>query len=385
MNSVQRRGRSKEFDTPKKHNALFSEKDLSKYRRLFCMQYRTASFLKILFVVLTAIIVWFFGTFYLSFDAVIEFVDPNVQNKIMVVQAGYSNYLRLPQGMFADFEHILGAIIYGLKRGSAGIQVDFSNSAFYYDERYGNDWFGYYFYSFIKFKSVQNAAQITMDKWMAYHGQLKSFTHYTDIGADFPIGHHINHLDYLHNLTMTYLHVQPKLLDEIRMFKEENIQNNEKLIGVHFRGSDKLMNTPMKTDDKMAIFDAFKQAIINEIGQNENYKIFIATDEHLFKAFMSDNFGKDRVFWQKNSIEYSAMKDDAGKEYESVGLHKSDKYSGYEKSYSAMFDMLMLAESDCLIRSRSSLSDTSIVFAGTKLYYNTTFIDKDLKLLKNEK
>lgn len=323
----------------------------------------------------------------LHFDDIIEYTDPDVKDKVMVVQAGYSNYFRSPQGMFADTHHILGAIIYGLKRNAAAIRVDFSNSRFYHDKRYGNDWWSYYFNSTIELNGTSNPKQVMMDRWMAYHGQLQSFTHYIELDLNFPVGYDIKHLDYLHGLFKKYFHVRPQMLEDVAHFKSKHVTGEQKLIGIHFRGTDKLIHHPVGTSgSEMTIFDAFKKATTDAIAQYANYKIFIASDEHLFKGFMSDQFGKDRVFWLKNSIQYSTMTNDTKSKdikYESAGLHKSTKYSGFEKSYSAMFDMLMLAESDSLIRSRSSLSDTSVIFAGSKLYYKTTYIDENLNLLKN--
>jgi hypothetical protein len=115
-----------------------------------------------------------------------------------------------------------------------------------------------------------------------------------------------------------------------------------KYLGVHFRGSDKYLEHPRTAWDKMEV------AVEKCLASYNLERMFVATDEAQFLAFMKARFGAQRV----SSIDCTFLSANG------VPAHFTDG-DNLKKGEEAFVTMLVLSQSDLCVRTPSYLSGFS--------------------------
>ena len=118
------------------------------------------------------------------------YFDPSVKDKVMVIYSMPETYFTKQQGMFAEFEAIVGALHYAEIHGAAGLRVNFVEESFYTRHK-GDNWWAYFFepniamyqYSAVT-QDMQPPSDMSLDgyeevhynHWIARFGRLGSFS-----------------------------------------------------------------------------------------------------------------------------------------------------------------------------------------------------------------
>jgi len=120
-------------------------------------------------------------------------------------------------------------------------------------------------------------------------------------------------------------------------FKSYNI------IGVHYRGKDKLLQKKIKVD-KVPYYSVIKEIDEQMNKSTKKTKIFVATDDDEFLTFMKRNYPNQILYLEGISRDNKK------------GIHYSEKIGPYLKGYYALMDCLLLSKTDYLIRTSSTLN-----------------------------
>ena len=236
-------------------------------------------------------------------------------------------------GMFSVWMNVL-ALVHCYDRGRYhGIEVNFAKEGLYYDPEHGDNWWTYYCepICYGTFERPRNIKGIPR-----FYGSIDQRLSREEAK----------------DLIDRYIHLKPDILEKIAQFEEEHLTGHL-VIAVHYRGTDKMVDeaTPVKYETVKEEVDK----IIALCGE-EDYKIFIATDEQPFLDYMALNYGKLICF--TNAIRSS----------NGAPLHIGQK-SPYQHGLEAIIDMVLLSKGDILIRTISQLNSWS------------TFLNPDLTVI----
>ena len=231
-------------------------------------------------------------------------------------------------GFFSIFHTVLGALDFMETSNSCcGLRVDFEDEGIYYDKEYGENWWEYYF------EPIDIGKKTSIVKKF-FHYKMIAFTFYGEFGMSRERGN---------ELIRKYIFLKPHIQKKIDDFYETNFQENY-VIGVHYRGADKCLEA-----DIVPYKDVYErlQPIIKD---HNNYKIFVATDDSYFLAYMHAHF-PERI-----------ITIDAARSYEGTGVHFAEKNDNYKKGEEAVIDCILLSKCDLLLKTSSNLSNCSIKF-----------------------
>lgn len=250
-------------------------------------------------------------------------------------------------GMFHNFNIVLGCLELLDNNPSLALKVDFKEKGLYYEPALGPNWWSYYFetsYFPAREKVLKRPVVKTLkDPEKAELGNAMHFYGSKDLA---------------HLLITKYLRVKQEIIAEVEAFSQTHFIGKQ-LIGVHFRGSDKwLESNPVSYEQ--ATF-AVKQVV----EAMEDYVIFVATDEQGFLDAMVQVFGSKVVF---TASERSASQQP---------LHYFTT-SPYKQGKEALIDCLLLAKSSTLIRTNSNLSAVSAFFNPTMQVINLNTVNPRL-------
>lgn len=228
-------------------------------------------------------------------------------------------------GMFSQFHMVLSLCeLYenGIIEGGC---VDFKKNGFYYDVQKGENWWEYYF------------EPISL-------GHSEEAQVYTFNSIDCSNIEHRNTRLENFALIQKYIRLKPHILQKEKDFFDNNF-NHYYVIGVHYRGTDKESEAPRIS------YETIASVIQEHIGslKEDNWKIFIATDEIAFLDYVAKLF-PGRVCY--NEAFRSENKTP-------IHMSYSDIYRGGEE---AILDCLLLSKSNILIRTSSNLSLVSSYF-----------------------
>lgn len=239
-------------------------------------------------------------------------------------------------GFGDEFMAILGALDTYERGKYAGVSVELGTKGFYYDPTIGKNWWENYFEP-LHVGSLKNAYLVPggngnkMDKDLIRRTEFKMRR---------------QRASYLIN---KYIRIKP----HIKAIVEEAVLNSfgqSKVIGVHYRGTDKKKSVPPASFEKMAelVDSAISKFISDGISE---YKIFVASDQQNFIDFMLKRY-------PQNVIYYTA----ARRSVDGTALHKSTEQAPYKKGEDALIDCLLLSRTHYLIKTSSSLSLCSAYF-----------------------
>lgn len=296
------------------------------------------------------------------------YFDPDVSGALMVVYSMDDTPFTAIQGAFSDFQAGVGAIFYGMDHNAAAVQL-YYNNRLYVDNEHGDNYWNYFWKSdtFIldnKYNDKKFSKTVYFDGWLARYGKLGSFTrdvigHKRVKSIPYPMQPYrsIAEVSYVVN---KYIQPHDWIVDDINSFINQHWPSNAFIIGVHYRGTDKVDAYPYK-HPSFSVFDYYVQQV-NSVynGDNKPIHIFIATDSSDFIDWAILLYGSDRISYIVDSPRLSGNDVEALKS----GTHKNNKFSNYQKGLSSVLDCLLLSRTNYLIKNRSGLSDVSIWFAG---------------------
>jgi hypothetical protein len=288
--------------------------------------------------------------------------DPDVRDRTIVVYARQG--LRRKSawaGMFSEFHHALGALVYGERRGAAAVRIDF-RSALYVDPPRGPNWWAYFFTrSELALRPVPPKGEVHLTQRLAKFGRYGGFCDLVN-GATpylYPMTCGVGRSD-LHRLVRAHVEVRPEIRDEVDGIVSTAFLPGAFVVGVHYRGTDSthgafgLVNDYRTEPVPYAIYrDEVRRAIA--AAAPARYQVLVASDESDFVEFMRREFGDERVLWVE-----AAPRARAGGA--AIHFDATLGVSNYEKGKSGLIDCLLLARSHYLVKGRSNLSDASLVF-----------------------
>lgn len=233
-------------------------------------------------------------------------------------------------GLFSTFNTVVGALDCYDRGIISGLRIDFEDKGWYFDPTRGNNWWQYYFEP-INLRTSDSAKE--EQRFATY--QKISFAYETQF--EMP-------RERAYELIQKYIHVRPHITQQIDDFCKEHF-GDHCVIGVHYRGTDKLEADPVSYEAVVAHIQA---AIATY--QNQQVMLFVATDDARFAAYMQERFPHQVVM-------RNALRSDSA-----TGVHMRDDLAPYTKGEDAVIDCLLLSRCSALIKMASNLSDCSLQF-----------------------
>lgn len=303
--------------------------------------------------------------------------EPRVRDRLLIVQHRSDTlwgWLSKQQGLFSEFFAVLGALRYAEQTQAAGVKVEFT-SALYRDPARGRNWWDYFFESTMWLDAPRpDARTVRCDGWTRYgpHAWNDSWTSLiiprNTALQPYPIDSE-SELREVARLTGRHIRVRPELLTRVDAFLSAHTQADDFIIGLHFRGTDKVNVFPYRSPDYRIYANQVDHVLARH--QPKSWRIFVATDEREFADWAVARYG-DRVFLRDDTPRLSATDPEGRKN----GTHKNLALPGFLKGETAVLDCLLLSRCHHLVKNRSSLSDISLAFNPTLPW--TFILDDDL-------
>lgn len=228
-------------------------------------------------------------------------------------------------GLFSDFTVILGALFQFKLKIITGLVVITSRHSPYYDRRFGDNVWTYYF----------NPINISHD------GDFTpSFTIYHDIHRCF-LADLNNDKWEANKLINEYIIVKPHILEEVNMFIHTHFKGS--VIGIHYRGTDK------SSEAKRVSYNTMFTVLDNFLQNHTGYLLFVATDEELFINQMNDKYPQ-KVIYQ-----------DIKRSNNGLPIHYANR-DPYLSGKQALIDCILLSRTKILFKTASNLNRVSSYF-----------------------
>ncbi len=236
-------------------------------------------------------------------------------------------------GFFSSFHTVLGALEFmETNEDCAGLTVDFADKGLYYDKKYGNNWWNYYFEPIDLGKRTEVVKKFT-------HSQKIIFSGNSEFGMAREHGH---------ELIQKYITLKPHIASKINDFCESNFKDVF-VIGIHYRGTDKCLEADIVPYREVA---ERVRIVLNE-QKIKQYKLFVATDDSYFLSYILAHF-------PGHIVSINAIRSDEGS-----AVHFTEKSLNYKKGEDAIMDCILLSKCDLLLKMSSNLSSCSIKFNPT--------------------
>lgn len=231
-------------------------------------------------------------------------------------------------GFFSVFNTVLGALDhYDQHKDHISLTINFEDQGHYHDTAKGENWWQYYFEP-IKLGNDQSY----QDKFPTYQKIIFSleaqFKMPRERGAE---------------LIEKYIRLKTHVQEKLDTFVRGNF-NQDPVIGVHYRGTDKKSEAPTVS------YNDVIDKLTEEINKSSESKIFVATDDENFLSLMRERFA--------NKI----LALDAIRSRTQEAVHVSAAGDPYKKGEDAILDCLLLSKCSKLFKMASNLSDTSLKF-----------------------
>lgn len=224
-------------------------------------------------------------------------------------------------GMFSVLHTVIGTLDLYETKEYGGLEIDFGTSGLYYDAKKGANWWTYYLeplrlgnkqgkkivpYRFLQHcQDMAHRSEFSLDKFRASE------------------------------IISNYFQFKPFLLQMVHDFTTAHF-SGKKVIGVHYRGTDKKLEAPRVPYNKVL-------AEIRKVITSEDL-LFIATDEAEFLSFIQSHF-------PDQTLSITAKRSENERP-----IHLGSNGSGYQIGLEAMLDAHLISRCDLLIRTSSNLS-----------------------------
>jgi len=238
------------------------------------------------------------------------YFDPSVVNKTMVIYSQQNSYFGLSytQGMFSEFQSVLGAIIYGIQNNAAAVKIIFDNPMYLsVNNTEKNYWSEYFTESTLILNPAQyepsTTEQVHFNGYLSRFGQLGSFSPILTgkrlNTQPYPMEPLLYSRTHTNQLIQRYIHIKPHLLDQINEFESKYFNPKQFKVGIHYRGTDK--KADQKDQNPDFIVFAHYVAELKRYYRFNEFQIFIATDEQLFLDWAAETWGKNNIIYYSNS------------------------------------------------------------------------------------
>lgn len=229
-------------------------------------------------------------------------------------------------GLFSIYFDVI-ALVQSYEQGVfQGVQVKFNQTGPYYDARYGDSWWDYYF---------EPICLGTPEEANVIH-KLGDCLYIDPCVVEFR-----NTREENYNLINKHIKIKPHIQEKIDEFIKMNFQEKEFLIAVHYRGTN-------KNEVPRVAWSKYKDEIDRQISllNGRKYKIFLATEEGAaYEYFLK--------MYPGQIISTSAQR--------SLGLGDpayADPNNNlrYQCGEDVIIDCVLLSKADVLIRAMSNVS-----------------------------
>lgn len=229
-------------------------------------------------------------------------------------------------GMFFSFINVVAGLVSYESGTIKGFRVDTETTPPYYDESHGPNWWSYY---------CEPVELGILDPRSTVKRPLMIG------GGCIPPGYVMNQMSRVevNRVINDYIIFKSFIWEEVNQFCEDHFKENF-IIGIHYRGTDKPAEAPRVSYQKVS------EAVVKQIATigDRPIKIFIATDEEAFLAYMRLIF-PGYVCCLQNVYRSSS---DLPIHYYNVDAYESGK--------GAVLDAILLSKTDVLIKTASNLS-----------------------------
>ena len=208
----------------------------------------------------------------------------------------------------------------------SGIKLDFRKSEFYYEKKYGDNWWEYYFEP-LSIGAVKE-------------GGIK------EVGRGLSIGN-ANYSEFFHtrklnnHLFNKYIKIKQRVLDKVESYVTSNFKDHF-IIGLHYRAviDEKRYEAPV------VHFERVFEALDKQMGPN--YKIFVASDDNVF-------INKLLLRYPNKILYYNILR-----HADNRPLYMNHP-SPYQCGEDALIDCVLLSRANLLMRTSSNLSYVSSI------------------------
>jgi hypothetical protein len=221
-------------------------------------------------------------------------------------------------GLFSIFLDVLSLLQNYEKGFFKSIKIDFANEGQYFEPDFGQNWWEYYFEPINNQSSDISKNFYYLDCWKIQFCNSRKYNNY---------------------LIESYVHLKPDIQEKINSFVANYFKKVEFLIGIHYRGTDKVVAGSEAPRVPYAKVTEVLKDEINALA-GKNYLIFIATDEFDFINYLNDEF--------------------PGKICVNMEAHETN--NNYLRGRNAIIDCVLLSKVHLIIRTDSNLSLVSSFF-----------------------
>lgn len=233
--------------------------------------------------------------------------------------------INLNTGMFAVFGTILGALTLYDQGKIAGVHVNITDGI-YSDQDRGPNWWEYFFEPIdLGNKHAPKHACVGIDSYTIS-----------------PIGLSLNP-EAAFYLIQKYVKIKPDIEKEVQTFVRQNFLNNF-VIGVHHRGTDKVVESPLVSYEATVQFlNIMISTLSNE--QKAKLRIYVATDDQHFLNYLASLYPSIVIYGN-----FVRSSDGTPLHYGATPYYATN----YQKGKEALLDCLLLSRCQILIRPASS-------------------------------
>ncbi len=164
----------------------------------------------------------------------------------------------------------------------------------------------------------------------------------------------------LRKLIKEYIHIRPEITKEVQYLKQKYFRNNNKILGIHFRGTTYKTARGHAFPIPLKLMKENIDALIKKFNYN---KIFVVTEEDRYLKYLKQYYPKKIIFCDV----YRTKKTDAFKHYPRIN-HR------YKLGREILVETLLLSCCSGLTFVKSNVSSAAITFSTNKLNLHPLFI-----------
>lgn len=267
-------------------------------------------------------------------------------------------------GFYANYLYVAGHIVYALRKGYIPI-VDMQNYPTLYNEKGEfkgtiNAW-EYYFdqpYHVGVEEAYSSGNYILSD-----YSTMREYIPYKDGKSYFQI--YWKKAAPLVSVLQQYMMPKKEIMDEVTRFFEEHCAN-KKVLGVHYRGTDKKVF--VKNHFLSAALENYLAKVDECVKENNPDVVLLCTDDKEAISAFSEKYSGKVVF-------SNAFRADAG-DTEGIHLKKGNirENHNYLLGKEVIVDVMLLSMCDYFVFSHSNVA-TTVMFLNNRKFKNTYFVD----------
>jgi hypothetical protein len=230
-------------------------------------------------------------------------------------------------GLFSEFCAVIGCLDHFETHRAiySGVRVDFGEHGLYYEPARGPNWWEYYFEPIAIGQRAQSRriAPLWQHDWFAERVEQQL----SRLSASALIGR--------------YVRVRQPIIDIAEAFWRSEA-GNDPVVGVHYRGTDKIEEAPRVPYDVVA-------ASVTSAAPAGSWKVFVATDDARCLEYFQSVFPGRVISRQVH------------RSFDDRPVHKQPG-DGYRKGLDALIDCLLLSRCSALFRTASNLGLVATYF-----------------------